>query len=451
MAMLGIEWRWASDHSAGASVCIRRLGDGVCDGGDRHVAVPLGPRWERPERVSVLWDGDVPVLHDREVERPSGCVVGAAAGSDLLAAIEFCAGGEEGVSGARDGRGRFRPEYSVLEDLGLTRIAGLDRYVARLRSRLTGSPESSPPAWPGGARFLVALTHDVDSLFDDAPSISRLRHLAVAGLRSRRRDAAALALVEGVRLVVPRRSRDGHRFNFDAWVALERAEAVRSTFHFFGDAGPRDVDDAWYGHAAAGAFAGRQITLRAVMRTLMDDGFDVGLHSSIASFHDEDAIRSDVEAITTATGRRPVSVRAHHLRTDQGHCRLMAGAGLGVDTSIGGMGFVRTLASPHPAYISADGPDLIEVPTVAMDHIFFKEARQGLPTEIATRRLDGVLQEVRRVGGVAAVLFHTDSFDAERKMGIYRWLITRIRELGGRCTTAAELVTAWEDRRRPIG
>src|SRR5881396_10091 len=76
-------------------------------------------------------------------ERPDGDEI--AAGFFHLARVE------ESNAGPRDEHGRFRAERSCLDPL--------DPPLERLRRKLGVEPPR-----PDGARFAVALTHDVDSL-----------------------------------------------------------------------------------------------------------------------------------------------------------------------------------------------------------------------------------------------------------------------------------------------
>jgi len=447
MTMVGLPFAVEDDGPPDERVAaVVRVTGEAGGGAPTPAALHLAPpeRWEDPRQVSLSWDGSLPLLFGRATHDTSRFVEDGRVRVDVLGALEFFTAGERRAVAHRDGLGRFRPEYSVLDDLGLAYIAPISRYGtairAWLRERADGLPEAG---WRGRGRFLVALTHDVDSVREDAPSLRKARHLLVTGLRARRVAAVQAGLTEVARQVV-RRPRDP-AFNFDAWAALERRLDVRATYHFFGDyEDGRHPDDAWYAYGERGRLGGRAQTLAEAIRTLADDGFEIGLHASIASHGD--AARGAREAATLgrASGGAPRSVRAHHLRFDEDvSVPAYAAAGLRTDSSIGGMGFARGVACPFPVAAQGSASELLEVPTVAMDHIFDKEWRMGLDHGLATRKVCRVLGEVRDAGGAAAILFHPD---VAARLPLYEAIVGWIREQGGECTTVADLAARWADR-----
>lgn len=416
-------------------------------GVDTTLTMKVPERWSRAARVKVHWDRHIPCLYHQENGPPPRFIADGRLDVDVLGAMEFCIAGEELVTQHRDGIGRFRPEFSVLDELGLSFTPPIDRYVVEIRNWFQArAPHLVSASWRDGARFLVALTHDVDMLLDTRPSLGRIVHAARRGVAQRRGVALQTAVTELARFAT-RRARAQPVFNFDEWVKLEERHGVRSTYHFMGDYGPgRDSEDPWYQYGDRGLFRGTARRLRDVMRALSEDGFDVGLHASIGSFRDRAALARDTASLEAAIGHTPVSVRAHHLRFDLTAAEAFAAQGFAVDSSVGGMGFARGIGYPHPSYVGTAAAGLIELPTVAMDHIFFKEARQGLPSEVIERRLQRLLEEVRASGGAVALLFHTDVVDGERKHGIYERLLTWIEGNGGRSTTASDVAAQWQAR-----
>lgn len=406
--------------------------------------LPLGDPWIDVAGLRATWVGDVPVLHPSGAT-PRTLVDDGRVAFPILEAMEFLLRREEELVPERDPRGRFRPEYSIVDELGLAPFAAIERGIDALAAWLVErAPNLERRGWDG-ARFVVALTHDVDSVTSGRPSLRKAEHLLRSGLAARR----GLALESGAGEVarVLSRGTGVAPFNFLPWWQLEADAGVGATYHFFGDyERDRDPDDAWYRYEDRGLRDGAQQRLADVMRDMARRGVDVGLHASIASFDDPDRLRRESASLARAIDAEPVSVRCHHLRFDaRRSAPAFVRAGLRFDSSVGGVGFTKGTAFPYEVPAGADG-SLIEIPTVAMDHILVKDARHGLPSSLARRRIERILGEVRDRNGGVAVLFHPD---VDEKLELYRWTIAWIRDNGGSCVTARDLGERWLRRTRP--
>ncbi len=413
---------------------------------ERALGLTLDAPWDDPADVRVGWREELPLLHRARTGAPAALLVGGSVVADVLGALEYLLEGEPRLVTARDERGRFRAAYSVLDDLGLTYVAPLDRVALALRRTLAArSPALGAVAWEDGAAFLVALTHDVDGIFGARPQRRKLAHFLGAGLRAGSGLALERSVTEAARLVRRGVRRDVPAFDFGSWLAVEQRLGVRSTFHVFADAeSGRDADDAWYSYAERGRLDHRVMSLGDALRTLVAEGFEVGLHTSIASFGDDARVARERVSVERAAGAPVRSVRAHHLRFDP--VRSPAGyvaAGLTQDASESGVGFVRGTAFPYA--LTPDGA-LLELPTVIQDDHLLKGWRLGLPSPLAERKAERVLGELAAVGGGAAILFHADG---SAKLSLYEGLVDWIASHGGRCVTAAELAARWRRRATP--
>src|SRR5205823_4741806 len=175
-------------------------------------------------------------------------------GDELAEAFYYLARLEE-QGGKRDAHGRFTTPSASLWDPPLE----------RLRGRLG----LEPPRWRG-ARFAVALTHDVDVPWRWTRSAIR----AAAG-RLRRgawREAPALAAVPIHRI----RGTDPN-WRFDRIVALEKRAGVRSTFFIL----------VGHDHPADGPAPEVYERLRPqLVEIVLGGGMEVGLHGSYTAAED---------------------------------------------------------------------------------------------------------------------------------------------------------------------
>ena len=349
-------------------------------------------------------------------ERPVG---------DELAEAFFHLARVEERGGPRDQHGRFPASASCLDPL--------DPPLERLRARLG----IEPPRW-GGARFAVALTHDVDTPWrwtriGVRGAAARLKSHALAGRgRAALREARALSTVP-----VHRLRRTDPNWSFERVVGIERARGAGSTF--FVMAGHR--------HAADGASPETYDRLRPrLVETLRAGGAEIGLHGSYTAAEDPALLEGEKEALEALAG--PVAgQRYHYLRVDP-HRNLepLERLGFAYDSSLGfsdAIGFRAGIAHPfRPWDFSRDRPlDLIEIPLAVMDATF-EERYLGLSARQAEPRVRRLLEDAAERGGGFAVLWHTDRFDpasSQRWDRLYEQVIDAVHELGGTCMSAGEL------------
>ena len=376
--------------------------------------------------IDVGFGDDVPYRPDAwetvdRGERPSGDDI--AEGFFHLARVE-----ERG--GRRDEHGRFSAASSCLDPL--------DPPLERLRRKL--GVASDPVE---GARFAIALTHDVDSVWRWTATgvrgaAARLKHDVLGRrLAPAARGAAGLALapVHRVRGTDP-------NWRFESIVGESRRRgASGSTFFVLG--GHRDPHD--------GASPDRYAGLRArAVETLSGVGAEVGVHGSYTAAGDLDVLRDETRLIGSL-GVDPAGQRYHYLRVDP-HRNLapLARLGFGYDTSLGyadAMGFRAGIARPFcPWDFEHERPaDLVELPLAVMDVTLAEERYLGLTARAAWPRLARLLDWAAESRAAFAVLWHPDRFDPPTSGGwdrLFYRVIEAVQERGGACVSARDLVAA---------
>jgi hypothetical protein len=290
--------------------------------------------------------------------------------------------------------------------------------------------------YPGGERFLVALTHDVDVLGGGG--------LATAGRK----------LAGSVRHRSKRRLREATSFAIDALRgrdsdyplhAMLEVEGGRGSTCFFltRQREPQDGNPDRYGPAFA----------EAVERTTAA-GLEVALHASYRARERPGAIAEEAKALGS-----PEGLRHHYLRSDP--ARLAAelrGAGLRYDSSIGWPSLPGLRAgTPYPYRLwdsERREPGAWELPLAVMDATLAEERYLALGSEAAYDTAVAALEPVAEHGGAVAILWHPPSHDPRLSRGydhLYRRLIDWIEEQGGKLGSAAWVVGRWEQRRRASG
>jgi hypothetical protein len=348
-------------------------------------------------------------------------------GDDALAEAFFHLARVEERGGRRDEHGRFRGAWSCLDPL--------DPPLERLRQQLG----VDPPRWDG-ARFLVALTHDVDSVWrwtriGVRGAAARLKDDVLSGrARAAAREATGLALAPAHRL----RGTDPN-WRFEQIVReTRRRGASGSTFFVLGGHGDP--------HDGPAPESYDRLRPRAI-ETLVEAGAEVGLHGTYAAADDETLLAGE-KARLESLGARVDGQRYHYLRVDpHRNLRPLSHLGFSYDTSLGfsdAVGFRAGLARPfRPWDFEREQPlELLEVPLAAMDVTLAESRYLGLSARAAWPRLEALLDWAAANGAAFAILWHPDRFDPATSGGwdrLFYRVVEAIRERGGACVSARDM------------
>ncbi len=351
---------------------------------------------------------------------------------DMLAGAFFHLARIEERSAPRDRHGRFFASSSSLDPL--------DPPLERLRREL-----GLPPPWYGSARFVVALTHDVDvpwrwTRIGIHGAAARLKGNVLGG-----RVGAALHEAGGLARVPLHKARGSDpNWRFAEIVGEERDHDARSTFFVMAD----------HGHRADGAAPESYDRLRPrLVETLVEAGAEVGLHGSYLAAEDFERLARERALLAQLEGPL-VGHRYHYLRVDP-HRNLvpLARIGFHYDTSLGfpdAHVFRAGIAHPfRPWDLERERPaDLVEVPLAVMDATLAEARYEGLSAAAAKPRILSLLDWAAEHGGGFSILWHPERFDPPSARGwdrLYFEVIDAVHERGGVCVSARELAGTTAD------
>jgi hypothetical protein len=365
---------------------------------------------------------------------PSGELVAAAA---TLAR-------EEELDGPVDEHGRYLASASALAP----GAAPLDELVVALREAATAAGVTPAPAYPGGARFAVALTHDIDTPWRWSRrgvkgAAARLKGaVATRDLGSAGIEATGLALAPLHQLF-----RSDPNWSHRRMAAAERRHGFRSTCFVL--AAHRDPHDG----ASPETYAARRARLVSQIDKL---GLEVGLHASYTCLADEGLIAGERAVLSGLLGGPVAGNRHHYLRLPwHDGIRALDRLGFSYDTTLGHAerpGPRAGLSFPfRPWDVAAGAPlRILELPLVLMDATLAEARYLGLSPEAAWPEIERILDHLHDVGGCASVLWHNDRFDRVYGRGwdrVYDRLLEGIVARGGYAGTARELTDHWRGER----
>jgi hypothetical protein len=286
--------------------------------------------------------------------------------------------------------------------------------------------------YPGGERFLVALTHDVDLLGGGGLKTAARKLAGSVVHRSRRRLRESTTFA-----VDAARGRDPD-YPLQELLAAEGGRG--STCYFLTrQEAPQDGYPERYGPRLA----------EAVEQTRAA-GIEVGLHASYRARERPGAIAEEARALGDVQG-----LRHHYLRSDP--ARLAAElreAGLRYDSSMGWPSLPGLRAgTPYPYRLwdaERREPGAWELPLALMDATLAEERYLDLRAEAAFDVATAVLEPIVEHGGAVAILWHPPSNHPRLSNGydrLYERLLAWIDEQGGWAGPAAETLDRWEARR----
>jgi len=362
---------------------------------------------------------------------------------------------EERASSRRDQWECFSGTFSRLHELGVLEQPLVDLLAAQLARRIAawcerrGVRAEPTPRWKNGARFSVALTHDVDDV--------RLYSLRLAW-RLIAHGPRSYALRKGVATALRTLARAGRAgdpyWNFDRWAAEESRRGFRSCFYFCPPAPARRHEyDAHYTMGDAVEFEGRRITVGGLVRSLAERGFEIGLHGGYHSHLDAGELFREKRQIEEALGRPVAGVRQHFLRFEAARTwSAQEEAGFGYDSTLGyneAIGFRAGIAAPFHPWDAERGRamDLLELPLTAMDGALFRIMKLDAATAAAKVREH--LEHVEAVGGLAVLLWHPNAAAEEHFPGWWPCYLAALDHIAARnawVATPAEIAAWWRER-----
>jgi peptidoglycan/xylan/chitin deacetylase (PgdA/CDA1 family) len=319
---------------------------------------------------------------------------------------------------ARDEHGRF-----------LARAYGGDllRPAAEaLRERL-----GLPAPRPLGARFAIALTHDVDVVW-------RWTRLGVKGALWRARHGDLRQLRELARAPLHRLRGTDPWWRFCELLDAERRLGAYSTFFVL--AAQRVPED--------GLAPGTYERLRPrLVEELRAGGAEIGLHPSYRAADEPGLLVEERESLERLAG--PIEgVRYHYLRLDPHRNLAPLADRFAYDSSLGfadDLGFRGSARPFRPWNVERDEPfDVVEIPMAAMDATLAEPHYLGLTPGQAERRLEALLDRAAELGAAFSVIWHTERFDPSTARGwdrVYFRLIEGVKARGGVCVDARTLAT----------
>jgi hypothetical protein len=324
--------------------------------------------------------------------------------------------------------------------------------------------DSGAPRWPGGAPFAVCLTHDVDIVAAGYSARQALRLVRARATASPgQRDVLGRAVRAAGASSALLWQRGGRAPDagpvLQRCTTVERDAGVRGSYFVPVHAGhatnPYDV--CVYALDDRCTWGGRETTVAAVLRELVAEGFDIGLHGSYASATDGERLRDECERLADALGTDVTTSRQHWLHWEiTGTPARQEAAGLRADSTLGfnrNVGFRAGTSLPFRWWDAEAGRplDLIQLPLVVQEAALTAANALELDRAGAIAVWERLLERVSDTGGVATLLVHPHALADPIVEALYREAVAEAVRAGAWVATLAQIDAHWRAREARLG
>jgi hypothetical protein len=351
----------------------------------------------------------------------------------------------------QDDHQRLRFVTSFQGRNGIGEIPVVNMYARALGAWLARRRSLSPiPAWPPGRRCAIALSHDVDRIARRSSTLvwppyalrlSKYENIVAARQRLWHfRQIIRFPRVDDVRL-------------FRKVVSFEAEYGCSSTSFF----ATRNRFDA---HASVldVQYDIRNQRMRRLLEDLREKGFGIGLHASYRAFESPSRFFEESRTLQQVSGVAPLGLRHHfwHLGTDiDATLAAHEAAGFDYDSSISfneHLGFRRSVAWPYYPWSETMQRPLrtLQMPVFCMDgNVFYTPSS----VEEAVAKISAVIANIKEVGGVGSIDWHSDTASPEtpgyEDWGLaYEQLVRMLADDSDVWTTSLEAIVDWFKTRR---
>ena len=354
-------------------------------------------------------------------------------------------------------------EYGFSESFwrGALWVPEVDSWVEQQRQEVASDLDLEP-RWPEERAFAVCLTHDVDMVSRQMTPLQAWRGLRQA-LRFREPSGQLVARLSDAARQAARALHFGmHRTpitgaTLEQCLDLEREYGVRGSYFFTVLPLRPSPYDCTYALDDPCRFRGRRVHVGQVIRELVAEGFDVGLHGSYGSAIDFEALSVEKAALEGAAGVAIRSTRQHYLHWEIDTTpRLQEQVGLRADSTLGfnrNVGFRAGSSLPFYWFdlLAQSRRDVLEVPLIIQEAALMGGNALDLNLELAKQIIDQMMQAVQRVGGVLTLLFHPHSLLSTNYVALFRWSIEQSLSRGAWVTSLGDIERWWRGREARLG
>jgi len=217
------------------------------------------------------------------------------------------------------------------------------------------------------------------------------------------------------------RERDKLYWNFDDIMETEDKLGAKSTFFFLQESIPFELLNISNWKLSLGRYDIYNDKVANVIKTLDDQGWEIGLHGSYLSFNSLKLLKNERKQLEEVLGHEIIGIRQHYLNLNDKTWEYQQQAGFKYDSTWGftdRIGYKNNRVKP---FKPIDGA-FIEFPLAIMDSCYMEDNNKE-------QNLEKVIAQTRESGGILVLNWHSNSWNAGEYPGYKQNYIKIIRDL----------------------
>ena len=324
-----------------------------------------------------------------------------------------------------------------------------------------------PPKWREGRPFCVVITHDVDTIGKTSESARVSKKELMIKKEKYQIKKYLLRIASFSKIVaytllskLPGGTKK-EEFPIERWLEFEEKFGIKSTFFFFPQAEENETvyHDCTYKYYDKVDFYGKRTPLYEVIREIKKLGWEVGIHGSILSARNPNILKKQKERTEKILGFSVKSIRHHWLSFEPKITPyFQKEVGFEYDSTFGFnmvVGFRAGTSYPFIWMNINQGAEkkggTTEVPPIIQDGALFqKYSGMGLDLKKAMGLCKFIADEVRDVGGVLTIIWHTNYFYKNENQGGIEFLaefLKYCKSQGAWITSLGEMMKYWQTKK----
>jgi hypothetical protein len=345
----------------------------------------------------------------------------------------------------RDKKDRHTVQESFLYQEQLLHRAIVNQYSTILRDFFRTS-HNPIPLWPSNKKYAVGLSHDVDY-----PEM--IRWIEVLRYLVKHKKQSKLTTVIDIL-----RGKENF-WRFEDWVKLENRYGLKSAMYFCGVKGSLL---GYFLKAPDPFYDIRQEQFKRVFDYLIQNGFEVGMHSSYLAYQSIERFLEEKKTVEKSLGEPIFGNRHHYWHMNPDNLSETAvmheKIGLYYDSSVcfaKRSGFRFGICSPFHLYdpIRQGEVEALELPASLMDDHLFKYFRLSYFNE-PHFEIDALINSVKEQGGLFFIDYHVRGFNETfypKWVESYQYILEKISEDGDFYSdTPLNIANLWKRREENI-
>ncbi len=400
---------------------------------------------------NVKWVDNIPVLFPQSDIDEIFSVKGKSVtfNHDLISSAFFLLSGkQETANFIPDSYGRFPYAESVQYKLNIPHIPvvnyyfewiiqGIEKFGELNRIEVKRKISKAP--------FTFALSHDIDRIdrYDRFYVAYHFKELLGIEKTDKTKYNALKDLAICTFEWVKGKKRKNPWWNFKEITDIENKLGIKSAFYFLPN----------HNYKVDAFYSLEEPRVIMLMNSLINNGFEVGMHGAMASANDEQVLKGQIQRLNKLL-HEPISGNRQHNLSFKYHDTLkyLQSAGVKYDTTLGFAeheGFRNSYCHPFKPFDFDNNEmlDIWEIPLVVMDATLFKYQKYSF--EQANKAIDNLIVEIEKFGGVFSLLWHNSYYDNEVMPGIiefYENMLERVMNKGAIANTAKNIIRVIDNR-----